>query len=204
MSTDREWLFSQGIPNPELFGIGLRWVSGAGPDAETVREVAEILGQQPRSVDDSGYQVEIVSGAVREDRRAVAYVRSRAKQLPDLVDVTFHLVLRELEDKEVTWEIETYNPFFGCDVRLLEWFDERVVIIIYREKHHTYVCRFGFDEAVERRRIEDDWIRAGDVVGYRGLKEATVRRIHLPDISDLSPVAEEDARAQQLLPTRRR
>jgi len=203
MSTDREWLFSQGIPNPELFGIGLHWVSGAGPDPEAVRRVADMLGRKPRSVDESGYQVEIVSAAVRGDRRAVAYVRSRAKQLPDLVDVTFHLVLRELEGKEVAWEIETYNPFFGCDVRLLEWFDERVVII-YREKHHTYVCRLGFDQAVERRRIEDDWIRAGDVVGYRALKESTVRRVHLPDVSELSPLSEEDARMLQLLPTRRR
>jgi hypothetical protein len=54
---------------------------------------------------------------------------------------------------------------------MLEWSDDRVVII-YREKHHTYVCRFSFDKAVERRRIEDDWIRAGDVVGYRGLRDA--------------------------------
>src|ERR1043166_146666 len=121
MSTEPEWLFSQGIPNPDLVGrLGVRWVSGPGPDPAAVREAADFLGWAPRFVDGSGYQVEIVSGATGAHRRAVAYGESRPKRLPHLGDLTFRLALRELGGREVSWEIETYNPFFGCDVRLLE------------------------------------------------------------------------------------
>lgn len=67
-------------------------------------------------------------------------------------------------------DIESYNPFFGCDVRFFERIGETVVLI-YREKHWTFACRFGDVWPPGFVRVDDYWLIHGSQLACLGYKE---------------------------------
>ena len=104
-----------------------------------------------------------------------------------------------LAGRATSWEPETYNPYFGCDTRFLEWYGDAVVFI-YREKHSTYVARVSFDQHPAYYQIEDDWILNGREIGYLGWGKATVDRFSVPDLKLLPALTLDEAAAHDLLP----
>jgi hypothetical protein len=127
-------------------------------------------------------------------------VESRAKELSGgFVDVSIRIHLVAGPDRDDSVDIESYNPFFGCDVRLLEWID-RAAILIYREKHDTYACTFGDVWPPKFVQIEDRWIVKDGVLGCIGYMEKEVRRLSYPGLDDLEPISVEEAERVGLLP----
>jgi len=136
---DANWLFSGGISNLGfVFGVS----AGSEPELQRVEAAARILGRAIRFVDADGYQREIFAAAINEQSGQVGYIETKAKQLRDRVDINIHVHIRAKDGREVVWEIVSYNPYFGCNVRLMEWFGD-TFFMIYREKHSTYACRIG-------------------------------------------------------------
>ena len=82
----------------------------------------------------------------------------------------------------------------------MEWFGE-LVLAIYREKHRTYVCRIGLDFPALYKEIGDYWIMNGSVLASRRDKNDTVvRRLLIPELSELPDVSQEQAERTGVFP----
>jgi len=189
------------VPAAWLALVGSHRTTGSDPDPRWAEEVAEVLGRPVRYVDDGGYEHDIVAGATSAATGAVAYIECRSRWRGDVQDITYQLRLRDSTGRTAAWEVESYNAFFGCDVRFLEWYGP-VVLLIYREKHRTYICRFGFDALAEFRAIEDDWVLDGPELGYWGYRETMVRRLTVPGLMELPSLSESEAANWELLPAK--
>ncbi len=195
-------LYKGGFPNPDRLGfIPLRQSSGDEPDAKEIERAAGILGRPVRETDAEGYECEIVGAAVGGGAGSIAYVASRAKKQGQYVDIEFRLHLRAPGGTHNSWDVQTYNPYFGCDVRFFQWIG-RHAILIYREKHRTYVCKVKAAAEPVFVKIEDDWIINGRTLAYWGWEATQVSRLTLPDLTALDAVSEEEAKAQRLLPSK--
>jgi uncharacterized protein (TIGR02996 family) len=172
------------------------WVAGVQIEA-----AARLLGRPTKWTDADGYELEISGAAISGLTGAIAYLESRSKWRDRFHDIHYHLRLRDGAGREVAWEPETYNPFFGCDVKFLEWYGD-AVIFIYREKHGTYAARFGFDAPVRFHRAEDYWVLDGNELGFVGHPQTSVSRLSVPGLEVLPPLTSEEAAGRELLPTK--
>jgi hypothetical protein len=194
---DEAWLYSGGISD---WGIVFGVSSGSDPDPQRVEAASRILARAVRLVDEDGYQREMFAAAIDEQAGLVAYTETRAKQLPGRVDIAIHLHVQARDGRKVVWEIVSYNPYFGCNVRLLEWFGN-TVIMIYHEKHRTYVCRLGLTFGAVYKEIGDYWVmKDGVLASRRGKNEAVVRRVSIPELSELPDVSQEEAEMAGIFP----
>jgi uncharacterized protein (TIGR02996 family) len=175
--------------------------SGSGPDAGRAEQVAAALGRPVRYVDAEGYERHIVAAAPGPRPGPLAYVECRSQQREDYLDIRYRLHVRDGGGQEAAWELKTYNPYFGCDVRFLEWYGD-AVLVIYREKRRTYVCRFGPDCPAEYKAIEDYWALDGHHLGYWGYQETRVSRLGVPGLEELPSLSAEEAARWGLLPRR--
>jgi hypothetical protein len=129
-------------------------------------------------------------------------VESRQRQVrPDFLDITFHLHIRDTANQRMAWEVESYNPFFGCDVRFLEWFGN-TALIIYREKRRTYACRFGLSFPAKFVEIGDYWLMDGPQLTYWDRETTQIFRFAVPSLTPLPPMAEETAECWGLVPNK--
>lgn len=200
---EHERLFSSGRANPEKFGWPVRSSAGSPPDSELIAQTARLLGRPAFFVDADGYECEIIGAAVGA-RREIAYVESRARKNPsrDFVDISIRIHLVEPDESHRSTDIESYNPFFGCDVRYFEWIG-RAAVLIYREKHWTFVCRFGDVWPPRFVKIEDDWVINGGMIGFTGYQENRVRRLSIPTLDPCEPLSIPEATQIGLLPPTR-
>lgn len=200
-------LFAHGRANPEKFGWwSLRSSAGEPPDPQRIEDAARRLGRPVAYVDADGYECEIIGAAVGESGD-VAYVESRAKDVgfhqhgfnQRNFDVAIRVHLATRSDRRESTDIESYNPFFGCDVRFFEWAGPSAVLI-YREKHWTFACRFGDQWPPRFVKIEDAWVVKEAVLGYIGCKQETVRRLSFPELEVLEPLSLAEAERAGLFP----
>ena len=203
---DSDRLFAQGRANPLKFGWPCRSSAGEPPDAVKLEEAARLLGRPVFLVGADGYECEMIGAAVSASGD-VAFVESRAKDVgynryganQRQIDISIQVHLVEKSGQHRGADIESYNPFFGCDVRFFEWID-RTAILIYREKHWTFACRFGDVWPPRFVKIEDRWVINGNVLGYAGYKEKTVRRLSFPELDALEAISVSEASRAGLLP----
>jgi uncharacterized protein (TIGR02996 family) len=172
---------------------------GADPDLVRLEAVAQSLHRPSRFVDASGYEHRLVAGALHPWEPVIAYVECRSRTEPSgYVDIEFQLHVRRGQELRA-WPIETYNPYFGCDVRFMEWYGDSAVAI-YREKHHTYACRFGLNHRPTFKAIEHYWVLDGRHLGYWGYRETAVRRLTIPALADFPSLTADEATAWDLVP----
>jgi hypothetical protein len=194
--------FIRGNRNPNTYGYSLRASCGDEPDPEVIAQAATLLGRESFFVDRRGYECEIIAAAIQPKLGHVAYVESRAKKKwwSSVVDIAIKIHLRDTDGTDRSIDIQSYNPFFGCDVRFFDWYDD-VSLLIYREKHDTYACRFGITEWPPRFvEIEDRWLIRESVLAYIGYKQEMVRRLRIPDLVGLEPLDMSEAEGLGLLP----
>jgi uncharacterized protein (TIGR02996 family) len=189
------------LPAPWLALLGDYRASSSDDRLTRAEQAAEALGRPVRYIDDEGYERDIVAAAMHHLTGAVGYVECRSQQRGQFLDINYHLRLRDDRGREAAWEVETYNPFFGCNVGFLEWYGD-VVLVIYEEKHDTWICRFGVDAPAAFKVIEDDWVLDGRQLGYRGYQETMVRRLTIPGLDWLTPLTAEEAAEWGLLPAK--
>ncbi len=126
--------------HPRRFGLTIRKCSGDDPDLDAVMSAARALNRDPYITDRGGYDCDILAAAMHPTGSKFTYVEQRSKPGPNGVDVaiTIHCVT---DDIDRSADIKSYNPFFGCNVRYMQWHGDSVVLV-YREKRHTYVSTF--------------------------------------------------------------
>ena len=193
--------FIRGNRNPEHYGLSLRASCGRELDREPIEQAAVLLGREPFYVDRSGYECELIGAAIHPATNCIAYVESRARKRwwSAMVDISIKVHLRDTDGQDKSTDIQSYNPFFGCDVGFFEWIDD-TAILIYTEKHDTYACAIGPDWPPRFVEIEDRWIINGRMLGYIGYKQETVRRVSLPDLVHHESLKIADAAEIGLLP----
>lgn len=194
--------FIRGNRNPISYGYSLRASCGHEPDQKAIVDASAVLGREQFFVDRKGYECELIAAAVNHELRQVAYVESRAKKKwwSSVVNVSIKLHLHDMNGTDRSTDIKSYNPFFGCDVRFFQWYG-LTCVLIYREKHDTYVCRFGADEwPPSFIEIEDRWLIKGSVLAYSGYKEKIVHRMTIPELDRLNHISLSDAMEQGLHP----
>ena len=140
MSESSERLFSGGQPNPSMAGIPIRGpLSGVEPMSDRIAAAAKLLARPIQYFDSQGTEQEIIAATPIRGDGALAYVATSAKDVGSQVDISIRFHVRDAQSQETFADIESYNPYFGCDVRHLEWMGDAAVLI-YREKHNTYVA----------------------------------------------------------------
>ncbi|MDY3558590.1 hypothetical protein R5W23_005711 [Gemmata sp. JC673] len=203
---DDDRLFIHGRANPQKFGWPIRSSAGESPDPERVAAAARRLGRPVAFVDADGYECELIGAAVGPDGQ-IAFVESRAKDVgfnqyganQRHIDVSIRVHLVDSTGKDQSADIESYNPFFGCDVRFFGWVGPTAVLI-YREKHWTFACRLGDLWPPRFVKIESRWVINGDTLGYIGHKDKAVRRLRFPDMEPLEPMSIAEANRVGLHP----
>ena len=77
----------------------------------------------------------------------------------------------------------SYNPFFGCEVGLLEWHGDEIVTV-YREKHETLVAVFDIEAGTSGRLLplDDDWSSECGTVWFLSNEPGLIEACRLPDL----------------------
>lgn len=185
---------SEPAGQPPRFGT---WESE--PDPDRLPSAAQALGRPVKYIDHDGYDQEIIAASFGPSGE-LAYVACAAKDLGGgFFEVSTEFRIRDAASSEVASEIESYNPYFGCDVRFLEWFGTTAVLI-YREKHKTYIAACSAGSTARYKSIADQWIVRGDRLGYWIYQEPQVRVLALPILDELAPMSEAEASSAGLCP----
>jgi hypothetical protein len=190
-------MYPGGIPEPDSLGfIPVNDVGHHGDFEEAIALICQILQREPVIVDEAGYKHEITAASVDTDQSRFAWVECHSKVYGPIVDV--RLCLNAMVDgrRIIDWEIETYNPFFGCQIELFLWMSDSL-IVIYHEKHSTYICSFDVqprlvdqsirDRPITRYKIADEWRVRNRTVIYRSDVMDMVERMSLPSLQFLEP-----------------
>jgi hypothetical protein len=191
-----------GTPNPERLGFFTFSRLPRQVSVADIAAVADLLGRPVRFEDEHGYEHALVAGAVHPGKGWLAWVEYRCRKTGSWVDVEFRL--RGVIDGRpaLDWPLECYNPFFGCHAGYLAWHGNDV-ILLYREKHRTYACSLGEGRPPVVLPIGDEWLVVSEEIAYRDRSGPGVHRLALPGLTPLQTLAEEEARARGMLPTRR-
>jgi hypothetical protein len=195
--------YPDGVPNFHKFGfipVGVASGRRLADGDEAIRVVCNRLDRPNRFIDEDGYEREITAGAVHPETDGIAWVEYRCKERANgHVDVEFRLKAQVEGRPAIDWNVKTYNPFFGCRVGYMAWHDDRVVVI-YREKHHTYACSLCPSGARELVQIADEWAVVGDQISFRSDEPGFVECLALPELRPLPRISSSEARRTGLLP----
>jgi uncharacterized protein (TIGR02996 family) len=187
------------LPRWWLLLVGGLRATRANPESLRTEVAALALGRRVKITDARGYEITIESAATCMLNGRVAFLESRSKWNGGSHDIRYDLRLRDFDGNATSWEPVTYNPYFGCDTRFMEWFGD-AVLFIYREKRHTYIARVGFDSLPDYREIADNWVLNGREIGHIGWGETAVRRLSIPQLVELPPLSITEAAELELLP----
>lgn len=183
--------YQRGIPNLDSLGfIPLRFVGASGGEMdEDIEEMAQRLKRPAFFIDEDGYENEIIAAAMADEGTKLAWVDMRCKDNDGAVDVTFTVRASIHGYRVLNWEVASYNPYFGCDVQYLEWWDDEV-IAIYSEKHRTILVSLAESRAPLLRPVADTWEMRDDLLYFRNDVPGLLDVVRLPDLATLAPLPE--------------
>lgn len=161
------------------------WEEVGEEQAAAIAAVCARLGMEREWLTEDDYIHAIVGGALEGER--VAWVEKVEKDDGGWVDVDYFLRMRVGATQVREWTVDTYNPYFGCEVGHLRWWDDSVVIV-YREKHRTIVCRLGPEGAPQLRAVGYAWTVLNEVLLCESRASGLVERIHLPALRPMTPL----------------
>ncbi|HEX2203283.1 MAG TPA: hypothetical protein VHG91_08295 [Longimicrobium sp.] len=171
---------------PELERLGIFADTGVDyePDvAEVARKVAELAVTAEPYEDESGFLWQVTAAAVDEDGGRAAWVEWQENDRANVVIAHYWLKARDRDGRVARWEIETYNPYFGCRVGHLRWHGGAVVLV-YADKHDTFVAAAARGEPVRWLQITPEWSVEGDVLAYRDGEGE--HRLSLPSLEPMA------------------
>ena len=182
--------------------MSLRASNGDGPDPETIEQTASILRREPFFVDERGYECELIAAAVHSPTNRVVYVESRAKKRwwSSMLDITIKIHYIDSHGKSSAVDIKSYNPFFGCDVGMIDWINEDIALLIYSEKHWTFAYRIGDTWPPQFAKIDEQWSIKDGVLSFMAYKADVVQRLQIPSLEPLADVPVSEAETDGSLP----
>lgn len=184
--------------HPRRFGLTIRQCSGDDPNVNGISRVAHALHRDPYITDRDGFDCDILAGAMHPDGSQFTYIEQRSKSGPHAVDVTIKIHHVTDIGSNRSEDIKSYNPFFGCNVRYLQWHGDSVVMV-YREKHHTYAATYGRNWPPVFHPIGDRWIINGASLAYAD-DDGTIERLSVPELNQVGKLSESQAKEAGLFP----
>lgn len=152
-----------------------------GDDETAVDEACARLGWPRQWLAVDGHEHTIIAGAV--DARRVVWVERRFRGDPTWDDVEYTLWVAVDGALTLAWTVETYNPYFGCEVGFLRLGADEVVVV-YREKHRTIVASLALAGGATMRALADRWRVVGDELLWESrVSRGLVERVRLPDLA---------------------
>jgi hypothetical protein len=151
------------------------------PFSEAADKLNELLHTLDNYLDEDGYNWRMIAGMVDEAGQRLAWVERKERERGTYVDVHYYLRTRDERGLGVRWEIETYNPYFGCWPEFLQWMGNSVVII-YEEKHDIFIASVERDCPVRRVEITRSWNVIENLLEYRLESTGEVVRLRLPSL----------------------
>jgi len=200
MSKEKDNLYVEGVVNPGKLGFTnlTTMAHSFGEFDVQIEECCKRLKRKKSFVNSNGYEVEMIAAAQKSDH-IFSWIESKAKDSNGTVDITFTLYLCENMKIVHSWNVETYNPYFGCDVSYMQWWGNEV-ITIYREKHDTYIASIGLSGNEKFHAIEDDWLFSDDKIYYVGYQETKVSIRQIPSLHEIDGISIDQAKQQGVLP----
>lgn len=167
------------------------WSDHTEKSWEKAKQYLGRLGRDQVVVDDEGYESEIKAAAVDQTGDKIAWVETREKETkPGFWDVTHTLLSSRKNQIIARWELPSYNPFFGCEIGVLEWFGNEIGVV-YCEKHQTITAVFDTGGRGRRRllAIGEDWKCDSDVVYFVSKEPGLIESCKLPQLQQGVPIA---------------
>jgi hypothetical protein len=171
------------------------------PDDDQLELAAHLIGRQVEYTDSKRYHHELLSAAVSPDSTKIAYVESRSRQrtFSSWLDITIKLHLTEFGKRSNSVDIASYNPYFGCTVSYFRWIGD-VAILVYDEKHDTYVTRIGDTWPPRFVKIDCNWLITDSAITYLEYNEKVVRRLSFPDLAEMDAITIAEAERLKCCP----
>ncbi|WP_447635123.1 putative collagen-binding domain-containing protein [Flavobacterium microcysteis] len=95
---------------------------------------------------------------------------------------------------------KTQHPGHGCDIYLVEWFDDSL-IVIYHEKHNVVMSSIKDKNITTFEFYGDELIRRNDLLYFKEYNQKdAVRVLKIPEIIELESISREEAVKKDLLP----
>ncbi|MFY0536898.1 hypothetical protein [Nannocystis pusilla] len=142
------------------------WEEVGEEQPAAIAAVCARLGVEREWLTEDDYVHAIVGGAVEGER--AAWVEKVEKDDEGWVDVDYFLRMRVGEAQVREWTVDTYNPYFGCEVGHLRWWDDAVVMV-YRENTTRSSAEWGRrGAAAAGRRVRVDGAERGAAVREPG------------------------------------
>lgn len=131
----------------------------------------------------------VVAGVLEDSTGRVAWIEE-GTQAPQQGYLPVELTINVAGGESPAWRtgLYTYNPYFGCDVHLIRFFGD-VLVIVYTDKHGPLVAR-AVPAAGERStiRIGDDFAFKDDVLAHTDEYEDVVHHLSLPEMAPAVPL----------------
>lgn len=184
--------------HPRRFGLTLRQCSGDEPDLGAIANAAHALRRDPYITDPDGFDYDILAAAMHPDGSQLTYIEQQSKPGQRGVDVTIKIHHVAEDGKHRSEDIKSYNPFFGCHVRYFQWHGDSVVLI-YREKHHTYATTYGRNWPPCFRAIGDRWIVNGESLAHIN-DNGQIEQLAVPELAGVGWLSDSQAKEVGLYP----
>jgi len=201
----KKWLYYKGSPGSyrphEVLGFNTD-----SPRADKLAaEVCKVLDIANYSIDDEGYQSEIICAEYSEKHDMWAWMQSWADGThwddhdSPAIDVSFGVILIKNGIILQQWEPYTYNPYFGCVPEFMDWLDDNL-ILIYGEKHTTYAARIKPGVKTKYVELESYWIVRNETIFHKTYDGKEVRSTTLPELEEGSVIGLAEAKKRGLNP----
>ena len=168
----------------------------AEPDALSTK-----LNRPVKYMNEYGFDVEIVGGAIHPTKNWIAWVDYYEKTHKDrgtYWECDYFLRIKVDDTQVFEWNVETYNPFFGALTCHMDWYGD-LLVYIYLEKHLLYGVTLTTSELITRvelglvgveMTIVDNIVYILPVLDY---EKKILKRYRIPSWEELSPITEDEA-----------
>lgn len=117
-----------------------------------------------------------------------------------MIDITIKIHYVDANGKSNSVDIQSYNPFFGCDIGMMEWINDDVALLIYSEKHSTFVYRIGDTWPPQFAKIDERWSIKDNVLSFMDDNADVVHRLQIPSLKPLANILVSEAETDGRLP----
>jgi hypothetical protein len=152
--------------------------------------IKEFLGTEKEFTDKDGYLHEIL--ALTKNNENICVIESKEKMVKNLLDISIKCKILSNGKLIIEKDIESYNPFFGCDVLFIAWIEDSV-IFVYTEKHNTYVGKYTIDTDIVFQNIGRTWKYSKNILGFYKWNDENIYILQIPELKIIGKVNEKTA-----------
>ena len=153
--------------------------------------IKKYLGTDKEFSDQNNYLHEILAMAIKGD--IVCVIESKEKQIKDLLDISIKCKIITNTDVIKEKDIESYNPFFGCEVHFIEWFEDSV-IFVYSEKHNTYIGKYKTGSDIVFQNIGRNWKNSKNLFAFYKWNDEHIYVVDIPELDIIGKISKNNAK----------